>query len=160
MLNEKATALTKKERLMLGRERDKLDRILGGVEDMSRAPSALFIVDISHEHIALAEAKRLGIATFAIVDTNSDPTSVDFAIPANDDASKSVGIITNYLINTIKEGLSERQKEKQESDYSDSASEEQRSNTGESSGDKDQEQRRRNLRNRKRKPGTGGSTEG
>lgn len=161
MLNEKATALTKKERLMLGRERDKLDRILGGVEDMSRAPSALFIVDISHEHIALAEAKRLGIATFAIVDTNSDPTSVDFAIPANDDASKSVGIITNYLINTIKEGLSERQKEKQESDYSDSASDEQRSNTSESSGDKDQEQRRRNLRNRKRKPGTGGgSTEG
>ena len=160
MLNEKATALTNKELLMLGREGDKLDRILGGVEDMSRAPSALFIVDISHEHIALAEAKRLGIATFAIVDTNSDPTSVDFAIPANDDASKSVGIITNYLINTIKEGLSERQKEKQESDYSDSASEEQRSNTGESSGDKDQEQRRRNLRNRKRKPGTGGSTEG
>ena len=164
MLSEKATALTKKERLMLGRERDKLDRILGGVEDMSRAPSALFIVDISHEHIALAEAKRLGIATFAIVDTNSDPTSVDFAIPANDDASKSVGIITNYLINTIKEGLSERQKEKQESDYSDSGSDEQRSNTGgESSGDKDQEQRRRNLRNRKRKPGTGGgggSTEG
>ncbi len=157
MLSEKATALTKKERLMLGRERDKLDRILGGVEDMSRAPSALFIVDISHEHIALAEAKRLGIATFAIVDTNSDPTSVDFAIPANDDASKSVGIITNYLINTIKEGLSERQKEKQESDYSDSGSDEQRSNTGgESSGDKDQEQRRRNLRNRKRKPGTGG----
>jgi len=160
MLSEKATALTKKERLMLGRERDKLDRILGGVEDMSRAPSALFIVDITHEHIALAEAKRLGIATFAIVDTNSDPTSVDFAIPANDDASKSVGIITNYLINTIKEGLAERQKDKQETDYSDSSNEESRSsNVSEAASDKDQEQRRRNLRSRKRKPGSGGGSD-
>lgn len=160
MLSEKATALTKKERLMLGRERDKLDRILGGVEDMSRAPSALFIVDITHEHIALAEAKRLGIATFAIVDTNSDPTSVDFAIPANDDASKSVGIITNYLINTIKEGLAERQKDKQETDYSDSSNEENRSsNASEAASDKDQEQRRRNLRSRKRKPGSGGGSD-
>ncbi|QQS30949.1 MAG: 30S ribosomal protein S2 [Sphingobacteriales bacterium] len=160
MLSEKATALTKKERLMLGRERDKLDRILGGVEDMSRAPSALFIVDITHEHIALAEAKRLGIATFAIVDTNSDPTSVDFAIPANDDASKSVGIITNYLINTIKEGLAERQKDKQETDYSDSSNEESRSsNVSEAGSDKDQEQRRRNLRSRKRKPGSGGGSD-
>ncbi len=75
---------------------------------MNRTPAALFIVDISHEHIALAEAKRLGIATFAMVDTNSDPTKVDFAIPSNDDATKSIAIITNYLTAAILEGLEER----------------------------------------------------
>jgi small subunit ribosomal protein S2 len=75
---------------------------------MGRTPAALFIIDISHEHIALAEAKRLGITTFAMVDTNSDPTKVDFAVPANDDATKSIAIITNYLTAAIMEGLQER----------------------------------------------------
>lgn len=147
LLEEKSTALTKKERLMLSREYEKLDRILGGVEDMSRAPAALFIVDISHEHIALAEAKRLGIITFAMVDTNSDPTLVDFAIPANDDASKSVGLITNYLVSNMKEGLSERQKDKSD-DYESSGAE----SGSEQTTEKTQREapNRRNLQKRRR----------
>lgn len=153
LLSEKGTALTKKERLMLARERDKLERVLGGVEDMSRTPAALFIVDISHEHIALAEAKRLGIATFAMVDTNSDPTLVDYAIPANDDASKSVGLITNYLVSSIKEGLAERQKDKEEVEAADQEEDNSTSQQDDAGSDKNQEARRRNLRNRKRKPG-------
>jgi small subunit ribosomal protein S2 len=101
-------SVTKKERLTLSRSKDKLEKVLGGIANMARAPHALFIVDISHEHIALAEARRLGITTFAMVDTNSDPTRVDFAIPANDDATKSIAIITHYLTNAIIEGLQER----------------------------------------------------
>ncbi|MGB0929505.1 MAG: 30S ribosomal protein S2 [Chitinophagales bacterium] len=110
-LTENADALTKKERLMLGRQKDKLERVLGGIANLNRVPSALFIVDISHEHIALAEADKLNLNTFAIVDTNSDPTSVDYAIPANDDASKSVNILINYIADQIREGLLERDKE-------------------------------------------------
>lgn len=103
-----AANMTKKERLTLERERQKLDKVLGGIENLGRLPAAIFVVDILHEHIALAEAQRLGIRTFAMVDTNSDPNKVDFAIPANDDASKSIGIITGYLVEAIREGLSER----------------------------------------------------
>ncbi len=99
---------TKKERLVLTREKDKMERVLGGISNLNRIPSALFLVDISHEHIALKEAQRLNINTFGIVDTNSDPTKVDFAIPANDDAAKSVAIITEYIIAAIAEGLAER----------------------------------------------------
>lgn len=101
-------SVTKKERLTLTRSKEKMEKVLGGIAHMNRTPAALFIVDISHEHIALAEAKRLGIATFAMVDTNSDPTKVDFSIPSNDDATKSISIITNYLIAAILEGLEER----------------------------------------------------
>ena len=101
-------SVTKKERLTLTRSKDKMEKVLGGISQMGRTPAALFIVDISHEHIALAEAKRLGITTFAMVDTNSDPTKVDFAIPSNDDATKSISIITNYLTAAIMEGLQER----------------------------------------------------
>ncbi len=108
---ESATGLTKKERLVMSREREKLHRVLGGIANLNRLPAALFIVDISHEHIALAEAKKLNLGTFAMVDTNSDPQQVDFAIPANDDASKSVAIITSFLVNAIREGLQEREKE-------------------------------------------------
>lgn len=103
-----AANMTKKERLTLDRERIKLDKVFGGIENLGRLPAAIFMVDISHEHIALAEAQRLGIRTFAMVDTNSDPNKVDFAIPANDDASKSISIITNYLAEAIREGLAER----------------------------------------------------
>jgi small subunit ribosomal protein S2 len=106
--------ITKKERLMLGRTQAKLAKVLGGIENMPRIPAAIFMVDISHEHIALAEAKKLGIRTFGIVDTNSDPTLVDFPIPANDDATKSIKIITEYLTEAIKEGLSDRRKDKTE----------------------------------------------
>ena len=102
------TSITKKERLTLTRERAKLEKELGGIANLNRIPSALFIVDIHHEHIALAEAKRLGIKTFGMVDTNSDPNKVDFPIPANDDASKSVKIIVGYVVEAIREGLEER----------------------------------------------------
>ena len=108
MLNDPAISITKKERLTLSREKEKLEKVLGGVANLNRLPSAVFMVDIHHEHIALAEAKRLGMKTIAMVDTNSDPNKVDFAIPANDDASKSVKIITDYIIGAIKEGLEER----------------------------------------------------
>lgn len=106
--------ITKKERLMLTREKEKLERVIGGIAQLNRLPAALLIVDISHEHIAVAEATKLNINTFALVDTNSDPTKVDFAIPCNDDASKSVSIIMNYLTTAIGEGLSERKKAKAE----------------------------------------------
>jgi small subunit ribosomal protein S2 len=108
MLNDPAISITKKERLTLSREKEKLERVLGGVANLNRLPSAVFMVDIHHEHIALAEAKRLGMKTFAMVDTNSDPNKVDFAIPSNDDASKSVKLITEYVVNAIKAGLEER----------------------------------------------------
>lgn len=111
LLDQKADALTKKERLMLSREREKLNRDFGGIASMNRPPKAMFIVDISHEHIALAEAKKLGIPVFAMVDTNSDPTKVDFPIPSNDDASKSVQIISSYLAEAVREGLAEREAE-------------------------------------------------
>jgi small subunit ribosomal protein S2 len=102
------TSITKKERLTLGREHAKMDKQLGGIADLNRLPSAVFIIDIHHEHLALAEARKLGVKTFGMVDTNSDPTLVDFPIPANDDASKSIAFITNYIVAAIKEGLEER----------------------------------------------------
>ncbi|UAY52281.1 30S ribosomal protein S2 [Ferruginibacter albus] len=108
--------LTKKERLTLTRDKDKMEKVLGGIAQISRIPAALFMVDIGHEHIALAEAKRLNITTFGMVDTNCDPNKVDFAVPANDDATKSIAIIANYLTAAIAEGLAERQAEKDEDD--------------------------------------------
>lgn len=102
-------SITKKERLTLSRDKDKMEKVLGGIAQLGRVPAALFIVDIGHEHIALAEAKKLNITTFGVVDTNCDPNKVDFAIPANDDATKSIAIITNYLTAAIAEGLAERQ---------------------------------------------------
>ena len=102
-------SITKKERLTLSRDKDKMEKVLGGIAQLGRVPAALFIVDIGHEHIALAEAKRLNIMTFGVVDTNCDPNKVDFAIPANDDATKSIAIITNYITAAIAEGLAERQ---------------------------------------------------
>ena len=99
---------------MLTRERAKLERVLGGISELNRVPSAIFMVDITHEHIALAESKKLGMRTFAMVDTNSDPTTVDFPIPANDDASKSIEIVCRYLAEFIKEGMSERETQKAE----------------------------------------------
>src|SRR5687768_14621370 len=99
--------LTKKERLTLTRDKDKMEKVLGGIAQISRVPAALFLVDIGHEHIALAEAKRLNITTFGMVDTNCDPNKVEFAIPANDDATKSIAIIVNYITAAIAEGLAE-----------------------------------------------------
>lgn len=115
MLNDGTLdSITKKERLTLTRDRDKMEKVLGGIAAISRVPAALFLVDIGHEHIALSEAKRLNITTFGMVDTNCDPNKVEFSIPANDDATKSIAIITNYIVAAISEGLAERQAEKQE----------------------------------------------
>jgi small subunit ribosomal protein S2 len=105
-------SITKKERLTLSRDKDKMQKVLGGITNMARVPSAVFMVDITNEHIALAEAKRLNIPTFGIVDTNSDPNKVDFAIPGNDDATKSIAIIVNYIVAAIQEGLQEREEGK------------------------------------------------
>src|SRR5438045_4760082 len=105
MLNDgSAESLTKKERLTLTRDKEKMEKVLGGIAQLGRLPAALFIVDIGHEHIALAEAKRLGIPTFGGVDTNGDPNSVDFDIPANDYATKPIATIANYLTAAIAQG--------------------------------------------------------
>jgi small subunit ribosomal protein S2 len=110
--------ISKRERLQILRERAKLEKNLGSIADLTRLPSALFIVDILKEKIAVAEAKKLNIPTFAIVDTNSNPNQVDFAIPANDDASKSISLIVGYMVNAIEEGLAERKliKDKEKED--------------------------------------------
>lgn len=105
--------INKKERLTKTREKIKLDKVLRGIVEMNRLPGALFIVDVKKEHIAVAEAKRLNIPTIGLVDTNSNPNVVDFAIPGNDDAAKSIQIITMALTTAIKEGLSERKTERE-----------------------------------------------
>jgi len=107
-------SINKKERLMIDREKIKLKKVLGGIADLNRLPAALLIVDIKREHIAVAEATKLNIPTFGMVDTNSDPTLIDFPIPANDDAAKSIALITRYITDAIVEGLSERKREKEE----------------------------------------------
>jgi len=104
--------LSKRERLQVTRQRAKLEKTLGSIIDLTRLPSALFIVDVSKEHIAVREAKRLGIPVFAMVDTNSDPSDIEFPIPANDDASKSISLIIGILCQAIEEGLNDRKLEK------------------------------------------------
>jgi small subunit ribosomal protein S2 len=105
--------LSKRERLQVSRTRAKLEKNLGSISSMNRLPAALFVVDIQREHIAVAEAKKLGIPTYAIVDTNSDPSLVDFSIPANDDATRSIEKIISLVCDSIQEGLSERGAEKE-----------------------------------------------
>ena len=104
--------LSKRERLQITRQRAKLEKTLGSIADLNRLPSALFVVDVLKERIAVAEANRLGIPVFAMVDTNSDPTNIDFVIPANDDASKSIELVVGALTDAMKEGLEERKAEK------------------------------------------------
>ena len=104
--------LSKREKLQVTRQRAKLEKMLGSIEDMTRLPSAIFVVDVMKEHIAVKEANRLGIPVFGIVDTNSDPTGVDFVIPANDDAARAIDMILGYICDSIKEGLAERKVEK------------------------------------------------
>ncbi|MBN2668358.1 MAG: 30S ribosomal protein S2 [Bacteroidales bacterium] len=105
--------LSKREKLQIARQRAKLEKTLGSIADLTRLPAAMFVVDINKEHIAVREAKRLNIPVFAIVDTNSNPNLVDFPIPANDDASASISLITKVLVDSIKEGLSERKVERE-----------------------------------------------
>jgi small subunit ribosomal protein S2 len=117
LLKEEASnSLQKKERLVLSREREKLERVLGGISDAARLPAAIFVVDVKKEHIAVAEARKLNIPVFAIVDTNSDPSNVDFIVPANDDAFKSISLIVKAFGKAIEEGLMERKREKDEAD--------------------------------------------
>lgn len=104
--------LSKRERLQVARQRAKLEKLLGSIKDLTRLPAALFVVDVSKEHIAVNEARKLNIPVFGMVDTNSDPEKVDFAIPANDDASKSIFLITDIICKAIEEGLNERKIEK------------------------------------------------
>ena len=114
MLSDQATAsgLAKRERLMMEREKTKLERVLGGITELTRLPAALFVIDVKREHIAVAEAKRLGIPVFAMCDTNSNPNLVDFPIPSNDDAYKSISLITLAIGKAIEEGLMERKQDK------------------------------------------------
>ena len=110
------SSINKKEKLTLTRERNKLEKVLGGIANINRLPTAVFVIDITHEHIAIKEAKKLGMKTFAVVDTNSNPNDVDFPIPGNDDASKSVKLICDYLVGMIKEGFTEKGVEKEAAD--------------------------------------------
>ncbi len=114
--NTAYAAIAKREKLMLSREREKLERVLGGIADLSRLPAALFVVDVKREHIAVKEAQKLNLPVFAICDTNSNPETVDFAIPANDDASKSISLIVSIMGKAIEEGLSERKVDKEETE--------------------------------------------
>lgn len=107
------TNLSKREKLQITRQRAKLEKNLGSISDLTRLPAALFVVDVSKEYIAVREAKRLTIPVFGMVDTNSDPTAIDFPIPANDDASKSIALIVDILVNAVQEGLEERKMEKE-----------------------------------------------
>jgi len=104
--------MSKRERLQVTRQRNKLEKLLGSIKDLTRLPAALFVVDVSKEHIAVSEAHKLNIPVFGMVDTNSDPQKVDFAIPANDDASKSIALICGIMCKAIEEGLEERKAEK------------------------------------------------
>jgi len=114
MKDEAFLNMAKRERLMVAREKEKLQRILGGITDLNRLPAALFVIDVKREHIAVAEAKKLNIPVFAMVDTNSDPNEADYPIPANDDSFKSIDLIVKHLSQVIEEGLSERKSDKEE----------------------------------------------
>ncbi|MBP9882584.1 MAG: 30S ribosomal protein S2 [Chitinophagales bacterium] len=149
--------ITKKERLRLMRDKAKLEKVLGGIAALNRLPAAIYLVDIMHEHISLAEAKKLNIQTIGMVDTNSDPTQVDFAIPANDDATKSIAIITNYLTQALIEGLEERQKDKEALDAAqdddESAELRREFNMGE---DEEEREKRGGPKKGGKSPGSGG----
>lgn len=148
--------ITKKERLRLMRDKAKLEKVLGGIASLNRLPAAIYLVDIMHEHISLAEAKKLNIQTIGMVDTNSDPTQVDFAIPANDDATKSISIITNYLTQALIEGLEERQKDKEALDASQQEDEETADTGREFHVGDDEEEREKRGGSRKGGKTTGG----
>ena len=105
--------MAKRERLMLSREREKLEKVLGGIQDLARIPAAVYIVDMKKERIAMKEAQKLGLTSFAMADTNTNPNDVDFPIPANDDATKSIYLVTELMTEAIEEGLMERKQQKE-----------------------------------------------
>ena len=117
-------ALSKREKLQINRQREKLDKNLGSIVDMTRLPGAIFVVDVKKEHIAIAEAQKLNIPIFAMVDTNSDPRPVDFVIPSNDDASKSIEKVLSFITEGIAEGLSDRKSEKEKAKPAEKTAEE------------------------------------
>jgi small subunit ribosomal protein S2 len=126
MKDEAFNALAKKERLMITREREKLEKLLGGITELTRLPAALFIIDAKKEHIAVAEARRLNIPVFAVVDTNTNPNNIDYPIPGNDDAYKSISILTKSIGNAIEEALDERKRNKEEEDKEEVAAEDEK----------------------------------
>jgi small subunit ribosomal protein S2 len=123
MKGEEYAPMAKRERLMLNREKEKLQRVLGGIAALTRLPAAMFVIDVKREHIAVAEAKKLNIPVFALVDTNSDPETVEVAIPGNDDAYDSIKVIVEFIGKSIEEGLSERKKIKEETKKQEEAAE-------------------------------------
>ena len=148
MQSDAYKSLSKREKLQIEREREKLDKNLGSIADLSRLPSALFVVDIMKEHIAVAEARKLNIPTFAIVDTNTNPNLIDFPIPANDDASKSIALILGKMVEAIEEGINERKNNKDLVDEPEEDFEEEKEETQEEE-NKDERRPRGNRRPRK-----------
>jgi len=148
LLNNKETnMISKRERLQITREKGKLEKNLGSIANLKRLPAALFIVDINKEHIAVAEARRLNIPTFAMVDTNCNPDLIDFPIPANDDASKSIELIVEYMCSAIEEGKQERKLDKESRQQEEAELEKEEKNNTESSDDeKPTEVRSRRVR--------------
>lgn len=135
--------LSKRERLQIEREREKLQKNLGSIADLNRLPSAVFVVDVIKEHIAVAEARKLNIPTYAIVDTNSNPNLIDFPIPANDDASKSIALIVTKMVEAIEEGLNERKNTMKDADMADAeGDEEMNENAAVEEEEKDEETKR------------------
>lgn len=139
--------LSKRERLHIARQRDKLDRNFGSIRNMNRLPSAIFIVDVLKEHIAVREAQKLNIPIFATVDTNSNPKGIDFPIPANDDASKAITLICDVITQSVEEGLNERKMEKEKED----SEKEKKKETKKSSSKKEQESQGKPRKTRARK---------
>ena len=135
--------LSKRERLQIEREREKLQKNLGSIADLNRLPSAVFVVDVIKEHIAVAEARKLNIPTYAIVDTNSNPNLIDFPIPANDDASKSIALIVSKMVEAIEEGLNERKNTMKDADMAEAeGDEEMNENAAVEEEEKDEETKR------------------
>jgi len=135
--------LSKRERLQIEREREKLQKNLGSIADLNRLPSAVFVVDVIKEHIAVAEARKLNIPTYAIVDTNSNPNLIDFPIPANDDASKSIALIVTKMVEAIEEGLNERKNTMKDADMAEAeGDEEMNENAAVEEEEKDEETKR------------------
>lgn len=135
--------LSKRERLQIEREREKLQKNLGSIADLNRLPSAVFVVDVIKEHIAVAEARKLNIPTYAIVDTNSNPNLIDFPIPANDDASKSIALIVSKMVEAIEEGLNERKNTMKDADMAEvEGDEEMNENVAVEEEEKDEEAKR------------------
>ena len=141
--------LSKRERLQIEREREKLQKNLGSIADLNRLPSAVFVVDIIKEHIAVAEARKLNIPTFAIVDTNSNPNLIDFPIPANDDASKSIALIVGKMVEAIEEGINERKNNMKDADATEEEADDEMTNKSAQDEEETKEEEKRPRRPRK-----------